>query len=326
MNKLKFYGIVGKAHALIKSYLSDRYQRVLINDKFSEWGKITRGVPQGSILGPMLFVLYINDLPKVVNGNSKPVLFADDTSIIVSDPNLVNYKNDLISSFRQLNEWFDINFLSLNYNKTQYVHFRTFNSETIHLDISYNNRCISNDINTRFLGITVDSSLSWKYHIDELMVKLSKACYAIRSLRPLVSTETLRMIYYSYFHAVMSFGMIFGGNSPHSNNIFKIQKVIRIITNSRSRDSCKELLKELQILPFYSQYIFSLLVFVINNISLFKINSELYDINTRAKNNFYLSQPRLSIYMNGVILSQVRWVPCQHGMARPQVADGGNGL
>jgi hypothetical protein len=70
-----------------------------------------------------------------VNYNSEPVLFADDTSIIVSDPNLLNFKNNLISSFKQLNEWFDINFLSLNYNKTQNIHFRTTNSQTIQLDI-----------------------------------------------------------------------------------------------------------------------------------------------------------------------------------------------
>jgi hypothetical protein len=93
--KLKFYGITGNAYALIKSYLSDRYQRVRIDDKFSEWGKVTHGVPQGSILGPMLFILYINDFPKVVNYNSEPVLFVDDTSIIVSDPNLLNFKNNL---------------------------------------------------------------------------------------------------------------------------------------------------------------------------------------------------------------------------------------
>jgi hypothetical protein len=87
---------------------------------------------------------------------------------------------------------------------------------------------------------------------------LSNACYAIRSLRPLVSTEAGRVIYYSYFHVVMSYGINFWGNSPHSNNIFKLQKrVIRIITNFRKRDSCRELFKELEILPFYSQYIFS---------------------------------------------------------------------
>jgi hypothetical protein len=140
-------------------------------------------VPQGSVLGPMLFLFYINHLPKVVNNNSKLVLFADDTSIIVSNLNLLDFKNDLISSFEKLNVWFNINLLSLNHNKTQYIQFRTTNSPIIQLDISYNNRYILNNTNTRFLGITVDSSLSWKNHIDGLMVKLRKAWYAIRGTR-----------------------------------------------------------------------------------------------------------------------------------------------
>jgi hypothetical protein len=143
MKKLKFYGIVGNAYALIKSYLSDRYQRVFINDithtySSSEWGRIKHGVPQGSILGPVLFLLYINDLPKIVNYNTKPVMFADDTSVIVSNPDLENFKND-ISSFRQLDDWFKTNLL-LNYDKTQFIKFITINSPTVQLDISYNDK------------------------------------------------------------------------------------------------------------------------------------------------------------------------------------------
>jgi hypothetical protein len=99
----------------------------------------------------------------------------------------------------------------------------------------------------------------------------------------------------------MSYGIIFWGNSSHSNNIFELQKrIIRIITNSRNRDSCRDLFKKLNILPFYPQYIVLLLMFVIDNISLFKTNSELYEINARNKNNFHPSQPRLSIYRNCV--------------------------
>jgi hypothetical protein len=109
MKKLKSYGIVSNAYALIKSYLSDRYQRVLIDDNqtpsniLSEWGKAEHRVPQVSVLGSLLFLFYINDLAKAGNNNSKPVLFGDDTSVIVNNPNLVNFKNDLIFSFEQLN-------------------------------------------------------------------------------------------------------------------------------------------------------------------------------------------------------------------------------
>jgi hypothetical protein len=130
MKKLEFYGIVGNAYALIKSYLSDRHQRVLIDDNLSHsynssaWGKIKHGVPQGSIIGPLLFLFYINDLPKVLNNDSKPGLFVHDARIIVSNSNLANFKNNLTSSFKQLNAWFNINLLSLNYNKTQYIQFR----------------------------------------------------------------------------------------------------------------------------------------------------------------------------------------------------------
>jgi hypothetical protein len=115
--------------------------------------------------------------------------------------------------------------------------------------------------------------------------KLSKTCYTVRSLRPIVSHESLRMIYYSYFLTVMSYGIIFWVNSAHSINIFKLQKkIVRIITNSGNRDSCRHLFMKLDILPFYSQYLFSLLIFVIDNILLFKTNSELYEINTRNIN------------------------------------------
>jgi hypothetical protein len=188
-----------------------------------------------------------------MNGNSKPILFADDTNIIVSDPNPVTFKNSLLFSFEQLNVWVNANLLSLNFNKTQYIQFKTTNSITMQIDTSYNNKHIANNTHTKFLGITVASSLSWKNHIDGLMRKLSNAIYSIRVVRPFVSQKALRMIYFSYFPTILTYGIIFWGNSSYSNNIFKLQKkVIRIMMNARNRDSCRELFRELNILPLFS--------------------------------------------------------------------------
>jgi hypothetical protein len=110
--------------------------------------------------------------------------------------------------------------------------------------------------NRKFLGIIIDSNLSWKQHIDDIIPKLNKACFAIRSVKSFMSLEVMRLIYFSYFHSILSYGIIFWGNSVHSKYIFKIQKTtIRIITNAGIRDSCWDLVKKLQILPFYSHYI-----------------------------------------------------------------------
>jgi hypothetical protein len=99
----------------------------------------------------------------------------------------------------------------------------------IHID--YCNNQIAKSTNTRFLGLIIDNMLLWKGHVDWLMSKLSSACYAIRAIKLYMSQETLRMIYFSYFHSVMTYGIIFWGNSPFNILIFRLQKrVIRIIT------------------------------------------------------------------------------------------------
>jgi len=100
LSKLEFYGITGRVNNLIKSYLNDRYQRVLIKNKysktcFSEWEKVKQGLPQGSILGPLFFLLYINDLPGIINNISKPTIFTDDTNIIFTHSNLSNFKDEI---------------------------------------------------------------------------------------------------------------------------------------------------------------------------------------------------------------------------------------
>ena len=113
----------------------------------------THVVPQGSILGPLLFLLYINDLPQITNDNSKIVLFADDTSMIVTNPNPLVLKKSVNKIIQDINEWFNTNLLSLNMDKTHFIHFVTKNSSSI----MHGNKKIANVYNTKFLGLTLDN-------------------------------------------------------------------------------------------------------------------------------------------------------------------------
>jgi hypothetical protein len=185
----------------------------------------------------------------------KGMLFADDTSIIITNSSPVDFENNIIQIFKDINDWFKANLLTLNFDKTYFIQLLNKNSYAMDTRIDYCNNQIAESTNTRFLGLTVDNMLSWKGHVNWLMSKLSSACYAIRATKPYMSHKTLRMIYFSYFHSVMTYGIIFWGNSPLGILIFRIQKrVIRIIINYRSRESCRELFKNLKILPLQSQY------------------------------------------------------------------------
>ena len=95
---------------------------------------------------------------------------------------------------------------------------------SIDVIFDYNNKLIDTKLDTKFLGIIVDSTLQWKAHIDSLLIKLNAACYALRTLKPVVSQQVLVMVYFVYFHSIMSYGIIFWGSSPHCINIFRLQK------------------------------------------------------------------------------------------------------
>jgi hypothetical protein len=153
--------------------------------------------------------IYINDLPALINKNATPALFADNTSILITHSNLTHFTQNINMVLGTLNNRFNKNFLSLNFEKTQFTHFTTNNNIHINFHIGVDNKILPIVPHTKFLGLIIDSSLNWKKHIAHLTTKLGKACYALQSLRPYLFTQTLVTVYYSLFHSVTvySFGV-----------------------------------------------------------------------------------------------------------------------
>jgi hypothetical protein len=207
----------------------------------------------------------------------------------------------------QLNTWFKSNLLSLNLDKTHFLQFLTKNSHESNLQISYKNKQISKIYNTKFLGVVIDNNLSWGFHIDEIIPKLNKAYYVIRSVKPFISLEVLTTFYFSLVNLIITYGLIFWGTSDYSRVIFKIQKrIFRVIMNSNSKDSCRDLLKNLCILPLHAQYIFSILLFVVKNIRLFKTDFDVHKFNTRSNYDLHLPTAKLTVFQKGVCYSGIK--------------------
>jgi hypothetical protein len=306
IKKLSYYGINGKAQQLIESYLSNRYQRVILKNFItnsyvvSEWERIKHGVPQGSVLGPLLFLLYINDLPKAVASTTIPILFADDTSLLITSPNTYELQTEFTSSLSQLNKWFQQNSLILNVSKTYFLLYHNKNQNKTDLPILLDNKLITRSNQIKFLGLTINDSMSWTSHIDTILPRLSSACLAMRATKPYFSYKTMKVIYYANFHAIMSYSVIFWGQSTTSYKVFLQQKrAIRIMTGCGPRDSCRKLFTELGILTLLSQYIFSLLLFMVKNRELFPLNQDLHSIGTRQQQNFHLPSVYLKKYQSG---------------------------
>jgi hypothetical protein len=259
LSELKLHCINGRNFDLYQCYRDNRYLRTLIHNvsdnKVSGWTKIKYGVPQGSVRGSLLFLIYINDLPKLMSKTSLPLLFVDDTSILFTQPNLTDLNNNMNSIFYTLNDWFKANQLALNFDKAHYIHFVTKKSISAELMIGYNNKFVASTACTTFLGMSMSETLSWDNHIEVLAKKLSMACYIIRSAKTYTSTSSLKMIYRAFFHYLMTYGIIFWGNSPQGDTIFRLQKkAFRIMEGCGNRVLCRDLFKKQHILPIISQY------------------------------------------------------------------------
>ena len=196
LSKMEFYGISGIVNKLMRSYLENKHQRVTMKGKFnkvsSKWEHVKHGVPQGSVLGPLLFLIYINDLSLTVSKIANPILFVDDTSIIISNTSPEEFKSNISLDLIENINWFQGNLLTLNCDKTHFLQF--IKNKEIKMQIISSNTIITNINSTYFLGSIIDNTLSWTYDITIMTSKLNKACYAIRAIKPFMFLDVMKMI------------------------------------------------------------------------------------------------------------------------------------
>ncbi|GFG39409.1 hypothetical protein Cfor_08358 [Coptotermes formosanus] len=259
LTKLEDYGFRGVVNNWLQSYLTGHKQYVevkykgnkdiILDNVKSDLKEIHSGVPQGSILGPVLFLLFINDLTRHIL-DADVVLFVDDTNILIQaeDENVIQMK--INRTMNTLYKWFYTNGLVINTEKSAAMSFHSWQDKNpIKPQIRFNNIDITYTSEIKFLGICLMESLKWEAHIKALWSKLNQSLYMLQSLKYSTSIKLWRSMYFAHFHSYIRYGIIFWGNSGESQKVFKLQKkAIRLMSNVRRNTSCRELFKRWNIL------------------------------------------------------------------------------
>ena len=207
--KLQQYGISGELITLIKDFLSCRKRRVVLNGQHSSWADVKAGVPQGSILGPLLFLIYINDLPNGLNSNVK--LFADDTSLFSVVHNITDPANLLNSDLSKINEWalqWKMSFNPDPIKQAQEIIFSRKTSKRNHPGLTFNNNIVNLTTKHKHLGMIFDSKLSFDEHLKSALKKISKTVGLLRKFQGILPRASLITIYKSFARPHLDYGDI----------------------------------------------------------------------------------------------------------------------
>ena len=204
LQKLYHYGVQGCAHDWFTSYLSNRSQFVTYNGVKSNLNNVKSGVPQGSILGPLLFLLYINDLSFACK-RTFPVLFADDSNLFLSGKNTNQVQQMINDELKDIVIWLRANKLSLNIIKTHYMLFSNKKVIQPNVTTEINGQPITCVTKTKFLGVIIDNKLTWKEHISYICGKVAKGIGIISNVRKYLNKNTLLDLYYSFIYPYLTY-------------------------------------------------------------------------------------------------------------------------
>ena len=252
LQKLNHYGIRGITLQLIKSYLTDREQCVQLNNITSDLELIKHGVPQGSILGPLFFLLYINDI-----ANSSSLLtfyfFADDTTIFFSHKNTKVVEKIINDELVHVSNWLVANKLSLNVGKSNVLLFRGKNKSTPSINIQINGISVEEKEHTKYLGIQIDNKLTFEKHIEHVKSRLIKGNAILSMVRHYLPKTTLLKTYNAYVQPHIDYGLNVWGHTfkTHLSPVKRQQrKSMRLMNFKKKQDETAELFLNDKVLPF----------------------------------------------------------------------------
>ena len=302
-DKLWNYGIRGVTNDWFESYMSGREQCVKITHEesnflghfYSNVSVVPTGVPQGSILGPLLFILFVNDFSEKIQAAS--YMYADDTSLIVSERSTALTEQKCNDILGRVNDYFATNKLVLNSKKTVYTVFHnTQYREPLQMNLSVDNRHLIETDVPKFLGVHIDGCLNWKVQCGELVKSLNRFCFQVRHLRLLLTLDQIGSFYYACVQSRLTYGLCFFGMSSAIDSVFIAQKrVVRTILGVSPTTPSKPLFKRLCILPVPCLYIFEMCVYVYKNLSSFDLVEDMHNYSTRGGGDLYVKRNRLQV-------------------------------